>query len=221
MARRNRPGQIALDDMKLEGGIVVKVSLNKETGIFTARYDEVHVGENIEAHGGESWEGKDLEKIRRDVHKWATEQKALKWEPVIAVGPKDSFGMGRDHVVLGQSFMRLMRGRKHRGEGYEWRSWAFNKPNNGGFVYDHDLEVYPPSSQASEPSAFRSGDLDPVVMEYTPERWLALLKLVEMEKALRDKLYELVEGGEKKLLPFLEKVPTIGLLGLAPKEKRG
>jgi hypothetical protein len=58
-------------------------------------------------------------------------------------------------------------------------------------------------------------------MDYTPERWLALLKLVEMEKALRDRLHELVEGGEKKLSPFLEKVPAIGLLGLAPSNKKG
>lgn len=218
MARRNRPGQIALDDILLEGGIVVQVHLDKEKGIFHARYDEIHRGENIEAHGGESWEGKDLEKIRKDVYEWAKREKALKWEPVIAVGPEDGFGMHGAHEVLGQSFKRLMRAKKHKGDGYEWRNWAYNKPADGGFVYDKDLEVYPPSSQASEPEAFRS-DVKPILLEYTPERWLALLKLVEMEKALRDKLYELVEGGEKKFVVFLEKVPTTGLLGLAPGEK--
>lgn len=219
MARRNRPGQISLDDIKLEGGIVVKVHLDKETGIFHARYEEIWRGENIEHHGGESWEGKDLEKIRKDVHEWAKREKALKWEPVIAIGPKDSFGIGRNHSVLGQSFERLMRAKKHKGDDYEWRSWAYNKPTDRGFVYDTDLEVYPPSGSTSEPSAWNDG-IDPVVMEYTPERWLALLKLIEMEKTLRDKLHELVAGGEQKLVGFLAQVPTIGLLGLAPKGKK-
>ena len=81
MARRNRPGNISLDDIKLEGGIVVHVTLNKETGVFHARYDEVHVGENIQAHGGESWEGKDLEKIREDVRKWAKEKRRSSGKP--------------------------------------------------------------------------------------------------------------------------------------------
>lgn len=219
MASRNRPGQIALDDICLEGGIVVKVHLNKETGVFHARYDEIWKGENIEHHGGESWEGKDLEKIRADVRKWALEEKALKWEPMIAVGPENGFGMHNARSVLGQKFERLMRAKKHKGESYEWRSWAYNKPDDGGFIYDKDLEVYPPSGSTSEPSTFRDGDIPPVVMEYTPERWLALLQLVEMEKALRTKLLELVEGGEKKLTGFLAQVPSIGLLGLAQKKK--
>ena len=163
--------------------------------------------------------GKDLEKIRKDVQEWAKREKALKWEPVITVGPKDSFGIGREHVVLGQSFARLMRAKKHKGDDYEWRSWAYSKPD-GSFVYDKDLEVYAPAGQASEPSAW-GGGIDPILLEYTPERWLALLKLVEMEKALKDKLHELVEGGEKKFSLFLEKVPAIGLLGLAPDEKGG
>ena len=220
MARRNRPGTISLDDINLEGGIVVHVYLDKEKGIFHARYDEVHVGENIQAHDGESWEGKDLEKLREDVKKWAKEKKALKWEPVIAVGPEDGFGMHGAHGVLGQSFKRLMRAKKHTGDGYEWRNWAYSKPGkDSSFIYDHDLEVYPPSSQASEPEAFRS-NVKPIILEYTPDRWLALLKLVEMENALRDKLRDLVEEGEQKFNVFLEKVPATGLLGLAPKEKK-
>jgi hypothetical protein len=221
MARRNRPGNISLDDIKLEGGIVVHVTLNKESGVFHARYDEIHVGENIQAHGGESWEGKDLEKIREDVKRWAKEKKALKWEAVIAVGPEEGFGMHGAHEVLGQSFKRLMRAKKHKGEGYEWRNWAYSKPGkDGSFIYDHDLEVYPPSSQASQPEAFRS-NVKPIILEYTPERWLALLKLVEMEGALRKKLQDLVEDGENKFSLFLEKVPAIGLLGLAPDKKGG
>lgn len=218
MGTRNKPGQIALDDIKIEGGIVVKVSLNKETGVFTARYDELWKGEHIEHHGGKTWEGKDLEKIRKDVQEWAKREKVLKWEPVISVGPEGGFGMHNAKTVLGQKFERLMRAKNHKGDGYEWRNWAYSKPGkDGSFVYDTDLEVYPPSGQSSEPSAFQRGEIPPVTMEYTPERWLALLQLVQMEKALRTKLMELVEGGEKKLVGFLAKVPTTGLLGLTTK----
>lgn len=222
MARRNRPGQIALDDIVLEGGIVVHVRLNKETGVFHADWMHVYEGDNETHHDTKSWEGKDLEKIRQDVRDWAKENKALHWEPVISVGPKDSFGMHQAHVVLGQAFQRLLRAKKHSGDGYEWRYWAFSKPGKEtSFVYDKDLEVYPPAGKTSEPSAFRDGEIDPVILEYTPERWLALLQLVEMEKALKTRLLELVEGGEKKLALFLEKVPTTGLLGLAPDKKGG
>lgn len=224
MARRGHKGRISLDDIEIEGGIVVHVALDKESGVFYAEYMHVHEGENIQHHDTKSWEGKDLEKIRVDIRKWAQEEKALKWEPMIAVAPKDSFGMHNAHSVLGQKFERLMRAKKIDGEGYEWRSWAYTKPSkheghSSGFIYDKDLEVYPPSGSTSEPTAFRDGDIQPVVMEYTPERWLALLQLVEMEKALRDRLHELVAGGEQKLTGFLSKVPSIGLLGLAPKKK--
>jgi len=221
MARRNRPGNISLDDIELEGGVVVHVVLNKETGVFSANYHKVYDGDNSQHHETKSWEGKDLEKIREDVRQWAKENKQLKWEPVITVGPKDSFGMHHAHHVLGQCFQRIMRAKKLDADGYEWRYWAFSKPGKDtSFVYDKDLEVYPPAAQASEPRAWREGDVEPVILEYTPERWLALLQLVEMEKALREKLHELVEGGEKKLSLFLEKVPAIGLLGLAPKERK-
>ena len=225
MGRRNRPGQIALDDIKLEGGIVVHVRLNKESGIFYADYMETYEGENQTHHDTKSWEGKDLEKIRAEVREWAANEKALKWEPVIAVGPKDSFGLSQGTTVLGQTFQRLLRGKKHKGGGYEWRYWAFSKPaKNGethtGFVYDKDLEVYPPAGKTHEPSAFRDGDVNPVILEYTPERWLALLQLVEMEKALKEKLNDLVVAGEGKLAGFLANVPKIGLLGLAPKEAK-
>lgn len=224
MRRRGQhKGRISLDDIVIEGGVVVHVALDKESGVFHADYFKTHEGENIHHHETKAWQGKDLEQIRKDVRDWAKKEKALKWEPVIAVGPVDTFGMHQAKNVLGQKFERLMRAKKVDGEGYEWRYWAYNKPadKNGhtGFIYDKDLEVYPPSGSTSEPSAWRDGETEPVVMEYTPERWLALLQLVQMEKALRTKLLELVEGGEKKLTTFLAQVPSIGLLGLAPKQK--
>lgn len=217
MAKRNRNGFIRLDDIELEGGIVVHVELDKEKGIFHARYDEVWEGENITAHGGESWEGKDLEKIRQDVKTWAKEKKALKWEPVIAVWDADGYGQS-NHKVLGQQFERLMRAKKHKGDDYEWRSWAYNTPDKN-FVKDTDLEVYPPSAQASEPSKFRDHENAPVIMEYSPEKWLALLKLVEMERALKSRFHEIVGGGKEKVEQLLAKIPSAGLLAFAPKTK--
>lgn len=218
MAKRNPNGWVRLDDIELEGGIVVKVSLDKEKGIFHARYDEHWKnGENEEHHGGKSWEGKDLEKIRNDVYIWAKEEKALKWEPVIAIWDADGYG-GARHKVLGQQFDRLMRAKKHKGDDYEWRHWAFSAPDKN-FIYDTDLEVYAPAAQTSEPSKFRSDENKPVIMEYSPEKWLALLKLVEMESALRDRFHEIVGSGKEKVEQLLEKIPTAGLLAFAPKPK--
>jgi hypothetical protein len=211
--KRNSRGQIALDDIELEGGIVVKVRLDKETGIFHASYTEFFKMENGEAHGGESWSGKDLEKIRSDVRQWAKEKKALKWEPVIVIAPKNAMGLHDGQSVLGQVFDRRMRARKHKGDDFEWRTWAHSKPD-GSFVYANDLEVYAPGSQSSAPSAW-SGSLDPVTIEYTSERWLALLQLRDMERALQKRLEELVEGGAKAISGFLAKVPAVGLLGLS------
>lgn len=224
MRRRGQhKGRISLDDIVIEGGVVVNVALDKESGVFHADYNKLHEGENIQSHETKAWHGKDLDQIRKDVREWAKKEKALKWEPVISVGPEDSFGMHQAKSVLGQKFERLMRAKKVDGEGYEWRYWAYSKPadknGHGGFVYDKDLEVYPPTASTSEPSAYRQGDINPVIMGYTPERWLALLQLVEMEKALRTKLLELVEGGEKKLTGFLAQVPTTGLLGLSQNKK--
>lgn len=217
--RRCSPGEIRLDPINLEGGISVDVVMDKKTGEFTATYQAVHEMENGEHHDSERWSGKDLEKIRQDVKKWAQEQKALKWEPVIVVIPSDGYRSSRKEV-LGQEFYRCMRAKKHRGKDYEWRSWAYQKPG-GGFLYDEDLEVYGPGGQAGEPHVFgQHSDVAPVVMEYTPEKWQALLKLVEMEKALRERLFEIVSGGKKELEPFLKRLPSVGLVGLQPKSKK-
>lgn len=216
--KRNPPGTVLLDDIKLEGGLVVRVSLDKKTGIFHARYSETFKMENGTHHDGESWSGKDLEKIREDVKRWAREKKALKWEPVIVVGPADAFGMHGGRKLLGHQFIREMRAKKLKGDGYEWRGWAHQKPDNGGFVYDEDLEVYPPSGTISAPAPW-GGGAEPVVIEYTPDRWLALLQLAAMEAILKTRFSELVEGGEKQILGFLAKVPQVGLLGLSKEVK--
>lgn len=127
--------------------------------------------------------------------------------------------MARIWTRSGQEFERLMRAPKLKGEGYEWRHWAHQKPDKG-FLYDTTLEVYGPGSPTGEPTNFH-GDEEPVVMDYTPERWLALLKLVEMEDALRERLQEFVSAGNKKLELFLTTVSHSGLLGLtSPKGKK-
>jgi hypothetical protein len=215
MGKRAPKGWIRLDDIKLEGGIVVTVNLDKNEGIFHAEYSKILEMENGQHHDGETWKGKDLEKIREDVQKWHKEQKALKWEPVIVVKPAEGFGHHR-RKVLGQEFERLMRAPMHTGKGYEWRSWAYQKPD-GGFLYDKDLEVYGPGGQDSEPTKGFHSDVKPVIMPYTPERWKALLQLVKMEAALRDRLEGIVKGGNEQLENFLLKVPQMGLMGLTPK----
>lgn len=214
MGTRNSPGRVKLDDIKLEGGIIVKVHLVKETGIFHATYFRRYETERGWESENKSWEGKDLDKIRADIAKWAKEEKALKWEPVISVSSNDEWHSGGKHKVLGQEFERLMRAPKLKGEGFEWRNWAHEKPD-GGWLYDSDLEVYGPSATTSEPTNFH-GDNEPVVMAYTPERWLALLDLVKMEEALRDRLQEFVSAGNQKLELFLSTIPQSGLLGLVP-----
>jgi hypothetical protein len=211
--KRNAKDWITLDPIELEGGLKVDVRLNKEDGVFHAHYDEIHEGENVLHHGGKSWEGKDLEKIRVDVHEWAKKEKKLKWEPVIVVSGKRGYRHD-EHDVLGQIFDRMMRAKTVDSKTYVWREWAYTKPGDGGYVRDTDLEVYPPSGEASEPGKFRSDDPEPVVMEYSAEKWLALLKLVQMEEALRKKFAEIVGQGKGKLELALERVPIAGLLAL-------
>lgn len=67
MKTRNRPGQVKLDDIKLEGGITVKVHLDKNAGTFHALYREHHVQGEDEFTSSRTWDGKDLDKIRAGV----------------------------------------------------------------------------------------------------------------------------------------------------------
>lgn len=173
-----RTGRIAVEEIKLEGGIVVKVTLDKESGVFHARYDEVFKGDNIESHGGERWKDKDLDALRKQVKEWYKEKVQLRWEPVIVIYPNRDRSYSNEKKVLGGSFERLMRAKKLKGDEYEWRSWAYSKPD-GGFVCDKDLEVYPSSGKDSTPTAFGSDEDPPIIMPYTPERWLSLLQLVK------------------------------------------
>lgn len=216
MARRI--GRIAVEEIKLEGGIVVRVTLEKESGTFHAQYDEVFKGDQIEHHGGESWQNKDLDALRKEVHEWYKAKIQLKWEPVIVIYPNRGYEHGRETNVLGSSFTRLMRAKKIKGDEYEWRSWAYSKPNNGPFVHDKDITVYPPGGNEGHPMAFGSDEDPPVIVPYTPERWLALLQLIEMETKLRERLCEIVNAGEAKLDAFLGRVRSAGLLAFTPKE---
>jgi hypothetical protein len=221
---RRRPGWIALDDIELEGGVVVRVQLDKEKGVFHARYEEVHKGEDCEYHSGKTWEGKDLEKIRADVSEWHRAMNQLKWEPVIVI---QECGHSNQKAVLDQGFTRMMRARKMNGKGYEWRYWPVTKPEekeeggqrigSGSFVNDHDLDVYPPGAMSSEPFTTRSDETPPVILEYTPERWTALLTLVEMEKALHARFREIVEHGAEEVGKLLTRIPSVGLLAFTEK----
>lgn len=211
--KRNAKGWITLDPIELEGGIKVEVRLSKDDGIFHAYYDEIHEGEHVVHHGGKTWEGKDLEKIRVDVREWANAEKKLKWEPVIVVWNEKGYGGRNEHHVLGHRFDRLMRAKAHRGELYVWRNWAYTKPGKDhNFVYDTDLEVYPPSGETGAPCKYRSDEPEPVVMDYSADKWVALLKLIEMEEALTKKFTEIVGQGKDKLELVLKRVPIAGLL---------
>lgn len=217
-ARRNRRGEVIVEAIKLEGGLEVLVRLNKVTGVFSASYEEAFPTSNGTHCDREFWEGRDLAQLREDIEEWARTKKSLVWEPVIVVGQKSSFGLGEGQRLLGHVFLRMMRARMHTGKDYVWRRWAQTKPApkdslGGSFLYDHDLEVYPPSSSAVAPSAGLSG-LEPAVIDYTPERWVALLKLREMETSLQNKLKNIIKGGADELEKMLLKVPATGLLGL-------
>jgi hypothetical protein len=218
-----RPGRIKLEEIKLEGGIVVPVYLHKETGVFSAEYVEEYVRAEadceLHTNANEHWSGKDLEKLREDVRRWAREKKQLQWEPVIVLYSGVSRFTHHGRTVLGNTFERLMRGKKLHGDGYEWRQWGHQKSARGGFIYDTDLEVVPPSGRASEPMPLNSGEAEPQIIAYRPERWSALLKLVEMETALRERLTDIIGAGEAKIDALLTSVREGGLLALmGPKE---
>ena len=204
-------GRMKLEEIKLEGGVIVPVSLDKETGTFHAEYLETFSGENETHQFNEHWQDKDLEKLRIQVREWARTQRKLDWKPVIVLHRTVDGWNSRVKSVLGCGFERLMRAKKLKGEGYEWRGWALTAPDRN-FIYDTDLDVYPPSGHASEPKAYRHNDREPIVIEYTPERWLALFRLIEMEKALQAKLEEIFGSGEKRLDLFFSKLQDGGLL---------
>lgn len=221
--KRNAPGTVHIEDVKLEGGITIPIILHKEDGIFRAHHNLVFEGENTTHYDGKSWEDKDLDKVRKDIKQWHQSNVKLKWEPMIILHPSgERFGSSRQKKVLGSAFERMLRAKKLKSDDYEWRTWAYSKSESGSsFVYDHDLEVYPPGATASAPEAYRDEET-PVVIAYTPERWHALLQLIKMEEALRERLSEIMKMDEPKLDVFFKKIQSGGLLafgGLKPKEK--
>jgi hypothetical protein len=213
-----RTGKTAIEDIQLEGGIVVHVTLDKESGTFHARYDEIFKGDNIEHHGGESWQNKDLKALRTEVRQWCKEKIRLQWEPIIVIYPNGGRSHSSEKEVLGCRFERLMRAKKLKGDEYEWRSWAYTNPN-GSFVTDNDLDVYGPGGNEGQPTAFRSYEDPPVIIPYMPERWLALFKIIDMEKTLRRKLRDIINAGESKIDAFLGRVSSTGLLAFTPKDQ--
>lgn len=213
--KRNAPGTITVDEVKLEGGITIPILLSKESGIFRARIDRTFEGHNTTHHESESWEDKDLDKVRTKIHQWHKDNVKLDWEPLIVLFPGGgSDYRSRSENVLGSCFERMMRAKKLTSENYEWRSWAFSKPD-GGFVYAHDLDVYPPGGKEHRPEKWRSNETDPVIIPYTPERWTALLQLVKMENALRERLAVIMQSDEMKLDLFFRQVTGTGLLAFS------
>lgn len=218
--KRNAPGMMTIEEVKLEGGITIPITLIKESGIFFAEHFQTFEGENITHNDHERWEDKDLDKVRAKIKAWHLEKVKLKWEPIIVLWPGGTGFHNSVNKVLGSGFERMMRAKKLSSDSYEWRSWAYKKPNSD-FLYDHDLEVYEPSGTTGEPHGWQN-EPDPVILAYTPARWTSLLQLRKMEEALRDRLEEILKADVAHMDLFFNKIQSAGLLaftGAKPKEK--
>lgn len=213
MARKRSAGKITLEEIRLEGGVVIPVTLEKETGTFEAVFEDRYENASQSIHSDKTWRNKDLEKLRQEVKAWHHEKVRLKWEPVIVLWT-DPNG-NSDLKVLGCSFERLMRAKKLSGDDYEWRYWAISTPDED-FVYKEDLEVYAPSGGRGKPKAWGNNP-EPVVMPYTGARWTSLLNLIEMEEALRSRLRDIMSSDEPKIDGFLDRLNSGGLLAFRPK----
>jgi hypothetical protein len=224
MPKRTTPrGHILVEEMKLEGGITVPVTMCKEDGSFHAVFNERHRdGEDGVYMSGQRWGDGTLEGIRIQIRKWHQEASQLRWEPVIVLYPGSRRLHSDNFRLLGCDVDRLMRAKKISGKGYEWRHWGTTHGDHLGdrsrsFVEKEDLEVPPPSGMAGEPTAW-GGEGEPVLIAYTPERWSSLLKLYHMEEELRARMREIVNSDEEVIDAFLGRVRTNGLLAFQPKE---
>jgi hypothetical protein len=133
----------------------------------------------------------------------------LKWSPIILVDPDLEEGR--------LNFKRLFQAKSRDGKEV-WRSWRFDGDDerqlttwNRTEVETHErLEGGVPGDRADGP---RVKDRE---MEYTPERWTAIVKLDQMleeaRKAVSEKLSDIIRKGDLDL--FLKRATQQGTLRL-------
>lgn len=220
---RCRRDELRVETVTLEDGTTFPIKLDKKEGYFFAEFTEIHRGAGFGSSGSEthSWRDGTLEGIKWKIKKWESEKRSYVWKPVII------FTMWGDPGANAVTVFEVNAERAFRAEaktktGFIYRHWSYKKPvADNATVEIGDLsDGYPPGSIMDDPATYGRDQWEHfklTILEYTPERWAAILELDKMEKELRKKLQKVIGGGAKSIDGMLKKVSTQGLLGITDK----
>lgn len=206
MARR---GVVKVDQFEWRG-VIYPISLNKETGEFSA-----HIPNPDESQGTrylESFRG-ELPTVKAQLAKYLKESdgKDLEWEPVILIkrDKRESWEIGRrGQNSLDLSYDRGFKAKTMSGK-MIWREFGTND----------DDEVVPKMREYnSDPPYYR---VNAVELAYTPERWSSLRLITETMKAMNERLQAILEGGTDEVLKMLTGISEKGAQLLLPAPKEG